>query len=264
MVAKSHERSLAAQRWEQLRALLRERRVVRVDDLCKELGASPATVRRDLARLERLGEVQRVHGGAVRVESQIEEPLFDHKASVNRAAKQQIAKAALDYIGKGETIYLDGGSTVLELARLLREWFNITVITNSLRAALVLASQGPRLILVGGELRRLSQAIVGPLTQHVLSQLNIDKAFMGTFGMTKDGLSTTDPDEAFTKQLVMTRARRVILLADSSKLGQIAIAHSGSFEQVDVLISDDALDKDFVRELVKKGIEVKLVKCNQR
>ena len=182
------------------------------------LNASPATVRRDLARFEELGEVQRVHGGAVSMDSRIEEPLFDAKTSIATKEKQRIARAALPYIEADDTIYLDGGSTVLELARLLRDRTNITVVTNSLRAANELAGRGPKLILVGGELRRLSQTIVGSMTRLMLAGLHMDKAFMGTIGLSLDkGLTTTDPCEAYTKELVMTQARQVILLVDSSK-----------------------------------------------
>lgn len=257
-------RDLAPQRWERLRALLRANRVVRVEELCRQLGASAATIRRDLAMLERLGEVERVHGGAVCVENRIEEPLFDDKAHQNRREKRAIARAALAYVSAGDTVYLDGGSTVLELARLLRDRTNLTVVTNSLRAALELAGAGPRLIVVGGELRRLSQTLVGPLTQHTLAQLCVDRAFMGTFGLSQDGMTTTDPDEAFTKQFVMSRARQVILLADSSKLGKVAMARAGDLDRIHVLISDTGLDRTFAKQLEKRGIKVELTGSKRR
>src|SRR5579859_628788 len=207
-------KALAPERWESLRTLIRERGVIRLEDLCRELGVSPATVRRDLDQLERRGSIRRVHGGAVSVETRLEEPLFDDKTSIAAREKRRISEAALAYIEPGDTIYLDGGSTVLELARLLRERSNLTVVTNSLRAAHELAGRGPRLILIGGELRRLSQTLVGPLTRCILQELHVDKAFMGTIGLAlKEGLTTTDPSEAFTKEFVMGRARQVILLA---------------------------------------------------
>src|SRR5512138_247703 len=165
------QKALAPQRWNDLRALIRESGVIRVEDLCRRLNVSAATVRRDLDQLERLGAIQRVHGGAVSVESRLEEPLFEDKTSLAAREKRRIAEAALQLIEPGDTIYLDGGSTVLELARLLRDRANLTVVTNSLRAASELSGHGPRLIMVGGELRRLSETLVGPLTRLVLSQL---------------------------------------------------------------------------------------------
>jgi DeoR family fructose operon transcriptional repressor len=259
MVTLNHKQ-LAPERWDRLRALIRQNRIVRIEELCRELDVSPATVRRDLEQLEERGEIRRVHGGAVNVESRVEEPLFDAKTGIASKEKQRIAQAALAYLKPNDTVYLDGGSTVLELARLLHDYTNLTVVTNSLRAALELAGRGPRLILVGGELRRLSQTVVGPLTRQLLQGLHLNTAFMGTIGLTgEEGLTTTDPAEAFTKELVMSRADRVVVLADSSKAGKVAFAHAGHLDGVDVVITDTKVPRDFAKQFQEKG--VKLVKA---
>lgn len=256
-MAATETKALAPQRWETLRTLIRDTGVVRVEDLWRRLGVSPATLRRDLAQLEQSGAIRRVHGGAVSTEARLEEPLFDDKASLAVSEKRRIAEAALALIEADETIYLDGGSTVLELARLLRDRTDLTVVTNSLRAAHELAGRGPRLIVVGGELRRLSQTLVGPLTRPLLEGLHLDKAFMGTMGFAlKEGLTTTDAGEAFTKELVLGQARQAILLADSSKAGKVAFARAGAWESIQVLITDDRLDKSFGRELTNLGINL--------
>ncbi|HEY1661320.1 MAG TPA: DeoR/GlpR family DNA-binding transcription regulator [Verrucomicrobiae bacterium] len=252
-----NHKELAPRRHDNLRELIRGSGVIRVEEICRRLNVSPATVRRDLDQLEAAGAIRRVHGGAVSVESRLDEPLFDDKASIAAREKNRIAEAALKFVETGDTIYLDGGSTVLEFARLLRERTNITVVTNSLRAAHELAGRGPRLILIGGELRRLSQTMVGPLTRFTLQELHVDKAFMGTIGMTmKEGLTTTDPSEAFTKELVMSRARQVILLADSAKAGKVSFARAGRLENIHTLITDKELDKEFAKELTKTGIKL--------
>jgi DeoR/GlpR family transcriptional regulator of sugar metabolism len=251
------QKALAPQRWDNLRTLIRERGVIRIEDLCRQLKVSPATMRRDLDQLEQGGAIRRVHGGAVSVESRLEEPMFADKASLAVREKRRIAEAALTFIEPGDTIYLDGGSTVLELARLLRDRTNLTVVTNSLRAAHELSGRGPRLILIGGELRRLSQTMVGPLTRLVLHELHLDKAFMGTIGFSaKEGLTTTDPSEAFTKEVVMGQARQVIVLADSSKAGKVSFASAGHWDDVHVLITDKPVDKDLSKQLVKNGIKL--------
>ena len=159
------QKELAPRRLDNLRELIRGKGVIRVEEICQ-----PA---QGLARHGAAGPgstggsrpIRRVHGGAVSVESRLEEPLFDDKASLAAREKHRIAEAALQFVEAGDTIYLDGGSTVLELARLLHDRTNLTVVTNSLRAAQELAGRGPRLILIGGELRRLSQTMVGPLTR---------------------------------------------------------------------------------------------------
>ncbi|HEU6448846.1 MAG TPA: DeoR/GlpR family DNA-binding transcription regulator [Verrucomicrobiae bacterium] len=255
-----YHKELAPKRLDSLRELIRASGVIRIEEICQRLDISPATARRDLDELETAGLIRRVHGGAVSVERKLDEPLFDDKTSIAAQEKQNIARAALKFVENGDTIYLDGGSTVLELARLLRERTNITVVTNSLRAAHELAGNGPRLILISGELRRLSQTIVGPLTRFSLREIYVDKAFMGTMGLAlKEGLTTTDPNEAFTKEFVMTRSRQVILLADSSKAGKVSLARAGKLENVHVIITDKQVDKKFAKELNKIGI--KLIKA---
>jgi DeoR/GlpR family transcriptional regulator of sugar metabolism len=252
-----NQKELAPRRLDNLRELIRGKGVIRIEEICSQLRVSPATVRRDLDQLEESGAIRRVHGGAVSVESRLEEPLFDDKASIAAREKHHIAEAALQFVEPGDTIYLDGGSTVLEFAQLLHDRTNLTVVTNSLRAAHELAGRGPRLILVGGELRRLSQTMVGPLTRCVLRELHVDKAFMGTIGLSlKEGMTTTDPGEAYTKELVMNQARQVILLADSGKAGKVAFARAGRLENVHVLVTDKQLDKHFAKELTKKGIKL--------
>jgi DeoR/GlpR family transcriptional regulator of sugar metabolism len=250
-------RDLAAKRLEQLRRIVRESQVVRIEELAQQLRVSSATVRRDLGLLESSGEIRRVHGGAVGLESRLEEPLFYDKTSIAVAEKHRIAEAALAYISPGDTVYLDGGSTVLALARRLHDRSNLTIVTNSLRAALELAGRGPRLIIIGGELRRLSQTLVGPLTRLLLDQLNVDKAFMGTMGLTiKEGLTTTDPSEAYTKELVMERAGRVILLADSAKVGKVSFSRAGSLGKVSILITDRRVDPKRAEQIRKRGVDV--------
>lgn len=255
--AQKHK-ELAAERLDRLRGILRETAVVRVDELCAALEVSPATVRRDLEELERRGEARRVHGGAVALEKKhYEEPVFDDKTAIAHEEKVRIAQRAAMFIGPRDTIYLDGGSTVLELARLLRDRAGITVVTNSLRAASELAGSGPQLILIGGELRRLSQTMVGPLTRFMLEELHIDKAFMGTIGISlAEGLTTTDPGEAYTKELVMHRAREVVLLADKSKVGVETFARAGKLENVNALVTDAELPAEYEEFCAKHGVEV--------
>jgi DeoR family transcriptional regulator, fructose operon transcriptional repressor len=251
--AKRAARGLAAARLERLAEVVRREKAVRTEDLCARLGVSPATVRRDLERLEALGAIRRVHGGAVRADGRLEEPHFDDKTGLHAGEKERIAREALRRIQPDDTIYLDGGSTVLALARQLAGRTDLTVVTHSLRAAAELQAGGPRLILVGGELRRRSQTMVGPLTRCLLGELHVDRAFMGTLGLTPDaGMTTTDPAEAYTKDQVMKRAREVILLADASKLGKVMFARAGGLEDLDEVITDRGADRAAVRALKKK------------
>lgn len=256
------ERDLAAERMEKIARILRDRRIVRVNELSSELDVSQATIRRDLIDMERHGQLARVHGGAVCTETQIDEPVFDDKASIATGQKQAIAEAARRFISPNDSIFLDGGSTVLALARLLVDLRNLTVVTNSLRVAGIFASSGPKTILVGGHLRKLSQTFVGPLTAPLLDMLHVDTAFMGTIGFSLEhGLTTTDASEAQTKALVIKHARKRILLADSSKIGKVSFVKFGIADNLDMLITDNAARKANIGEFKKAGLNVLLEKA---
>jgi DeoR/GlpR family transcriptional regulator of sugar metabolism len=247
---------LSPEREQRILELLREAHVVSVVDLSRALEVSAATVRRDLQSMHERKLLQRVRGGAARRPVMRTEPLFQDKEGLNTQAKKAIARAALALIEDHDRIYLDGGSTVLMLARLLDERKDLTVVTNSLMAAGELMSTSHRLVLVGGEFRPLSRTLVGPLTASVIHSIHVDKAFMGTIGFTlEDGMTTTDPQEAFTKARIMERAHQVILLADGSKLGVASFARSGAADDVDVLITE-AVDPRFRDDLEASGIEV--------
>jgi DeoR/GlpR family transcriptional regulator of sugar metabolism len=250
--------AFAPERRERLRQIVRSRHAVRVEDLRSELGVSTATIRRDLDELEEMGALRRVHGGAVAVDGMRPvEARFEAKAASHAEEKRRIAARALDLVEPDSSIYLDSGSTCLELARLLVGRDDISVVTNSLPAIVELAGRGPRLVVVGGELRPLSQAIVGPLSARLLDGLFVDRAFMGTFSLSLEaGLTTTDPAEAFTKEQVLSRAREVILLADSSKLGTRSFAHAGRLDQVDAVITDASPDEEAASVFTAAGVRV--------
>lgn len=228
-----------------------------IAELAGALQVSEATVRRDLQSLEDRGAVLRVHGGAVRVgDSEKREPLFHEKATIRTSEKERIAEAALTLIDDGDSIYLDGGSTVLALARKLGSRRELTVVTNSLMAAAELMESRHRLILLGGEFRPLSRTMVGPLTAPIGEMLHIGKAFFGTIGLTLSGVSTTDPGEAFTKKLILGRAGKSVLLADSGKFGRASLVDAGALDDFSTLITDSGVSPEFVKMLRKRKIEV--------
>jgi DeoR family fructose operon transcriptional repressor len=248
---------LAAARRQRLGALVDARRAVRLEELSAALGVSQATVRRDLNALAAAGRLRRVHGGAVAADQRLDEPHFEVKAGAAAEEKARIAARAVDLLSPADTVYLDSGSTVLGVARLLHGWSRLTVVTNSLPVANELVGRGPRLILVGGEVRATSRAIVGPLTRLLLESLHVDRALMGTFALSlEEGLSTTDPAEAYTKELVLARAGEVILLADSSKMGTRSFTGAGRLDEIDVLVTDTGIDDRAVRALERRGIRV--------
>jgi DeoR/GlpR family transcriptional regulator of sugar metabolism len=249
--------AFAPERRERVKQIIKLRHVVRVEDLKAELGVSTATIRRDLHELEEAGEIRRVHGGAMSIDPRPIEARFEAKAAEHREAKRRIAERAAAMVEPDSRIYVDAGSTCLQLARLLAPRTDITVVTNSLPAINELAGQGPRLIVIGGELRALSQALVGPLSAKVLDELYLDRAFVGTFSLSLDaGLTTTDPAEAFTKEHVLSHAREAVLLVDGSKIGSRSFAHAGRLDQIDVVITDAELDEEAGTTFEHAGVRV--------
>jgi len=252
----SEHKLLNAQREHRILELLRQSTVMTVGGLSAELAVSEATIRRDLQSMHERKLLQRVRGGATLHPVSRVEPVFNDKETQNKAVKRRIAAKAVELVEDHDVIYLDGGSTVLMLAELLESRNGLTVVTNSLMAASRLMGAEHRLILVGGEFRPLSRTLVGPLTAAVAGSLHVDKAFMGTMGFTiEDGMTTTDANEAFTKEQMMKRSNQVILLADSSKLGIPSFVRSGDISDMDILITD-RVDPLFRADLEANGIEV--------
>lgn len=228
-----------------------------ITELSSKIGVSEATIRRDLDSLEGLEKVRRVHGGAVKVKDIESEPVFIEKASRNAEGKETIANLALSLIEDSDVIYLDGGSTIQELAKLLSQKNGLTIVTNSIMAVVELFETEHRLIVIGGEFRKLSRTTIGVLTEKILNSVNINKAFLGTIGFSDSkGISTTDTGEAFTKELVMKNANKVFVLADSTKIGVESFAVSGELSYMDALITDSEVDANFAKQLNKNNVEI--------
>lgn len=231
---------------------------VDVSTLAAELDVAAETVRRDLTVLERRGLLRRVHGGAVPVERLALEPSVPERDLANPAAKDAIARAALDLLGDARTIVLDGGTTTARLAALLPEGRELTVVTHALPVAAALASlPGITLHLVGGHVRGRTLVATGPWTTAALGSLRADVVVLGTNGVSVErGLTTPDLAEAEAKRALAAAGRRVVVLADRSKLGRDELVTFAPLEQVDTLVTDAGADADLVAELAAAGVEV--------
>lgn len=257
MVNQKNNRKLLSPEREELILAALGAGVRTISELAGALQVSEATVRRDLQSLEDRGAVQRVHGGAVRVEeTEKREPLFHEKTSIRTDEKERIAEAALALIEDGDSIFLDGGSTVLALAHKLGNRRELTIVTNSMMAAAELMESRHRLILLGGEFRPLSRTLVGPLTASIGESLHIGKAFFGTIGLTLSGVSTTDPGEAYTKKLILNRSAKAYLLADSGKFGRNSLIDAGALDDFYGVVTDSGISPEFVKSLKKRKIEL--------
>lgn len=234
---------------------------VSVADLATRFDVTTETIRRDLDALDKRGVLRRVHGGAVVAENvALVETAVGEREPAFVAQKTRIAEAALAYLpASGSTVILDAGTTIARLAAAAPAGSFGTVVTNSVPVAAQLASAngGAQVHLLGGRVRGLTQATVGGETVAALGRLRCDVAFIGTNGVSAGhGFSTPDPDEAAVKEAMVAAARKVVVLADSSKIGVELLVTFAPLAAVDVLVTDSAISASDRAELNAAGIEV--------
>jgi DeoR family fructose operon transcriptional repressor len=233
---------------------------VTVTELAAVFQVSESTIRRDLRELEEAGKIARTHGGAIALEQEKNEPTFLEKEDRFRTQKEAIALKALSLIEEGDTIFLDSGTTTYYLAKLLKSFVRLTVVTNSPMIVQEL-NQCPsiQLLVVGGSLRHNTQAIVGPYADRMIRTLHCDKLFLAINGIDRVyGLTTPNVEEAETKRQMVAAARQVILLADHSKYGKITLTKVAELAEIHQFIVDRALPAKAIEELQSEGIRILL------
>jgi DeoR family fructose operon transcriptional repressor len=250
----------AEERQQAIAMLVTDRGRVSVADVAERFSVTTETVRRDLAVLERAGMLRRVHGGAVPAGAfTVVEPALGERGGTHTEQKRKIAAAALDLVpGRNGSLVLDGGSTTAALAEVLPGDRHLLAATNSVPIATRLsASPGVELYVLGGRVRGVTQTAVGESTVRALAELRVDVVFLGTNGISVGhGFSTPDEGEATVKRAMVRAAQRVVVLADSSKLGREHLVRFATPEDVDVLVTDDGADPGLVAELEQRGVEV--------
>lgn len=231
-----------------------------VAQLAAAFDVSPATIRRDLRLLESQRLLGRTHGGAVAQGVLYELPLR-YKSARQHEQKLRIAREAGSRVLDGSAIGLTGGTTTTEVARMLVDRQRLTVVTNALNIASELAVRpNLKLVVTGGVARSESYELVGPLAEASLEGLNLDIVFLAVNGISaRAGLTTHHEIEAGTNRALLARAREVIVVADSSKIDQVAFARICELSDVDELITDNGADRHAISTLRESGIKVTTV-----
>ncbi|WP_430780311.1 DeoR/GlpR family DNA-binding transcription regulator [Actinoplanes sp. G11-F43] len=226
--------------------------------LAESFGVTAETIRRDLTVLERSGVLRRVHGGAIPVERLGFEPALATRDAVLISEKERIAKAALAEIPDEGAIILDAGTTTARLAHLLPADRELTVVVNSpVLAATLGLKPNLTVLLLGGRVRGKTLATVDDWALRPLADMYVDVAFMGANGLSVErGMTTPDPAEAAVKRAMIAAARRVVLLADHTKIGNDYLAKFGALADLDLLITDNGLDQDLAAEVETTGVRV--------
>ncbi|HEX7063551.1 MAG TPA: DeoR/GlpR family DNA-binding transcription regulator [Bacillales bacterium] len=254
----------AAQRKAEILDRLMAKGNVTVNQLAEDLGVSEPTIRRDLEDLEEEGKLKRTYGGAVTTEVSTFEPSLPEKVVHYPEEKSAIGRKALSLIETGDTVLLDSGTTTLEIARNLPD-MEITVVTNSLQIGQELSScRKVKLLFLGGELRPTTGAFVGSLTESLLSQLNVDKLFLGTNAIDLErGVTTPNTTEAATKRAMIYSAREIILTADHSKFGKISLVKVCDFADLDVIVTDSDFPEEYAEVFEQNNVGMILSSAEQ-
>ncbi|WP_369148392.1 DeoR/GlpR family DNA-binding transcription regulator [Streptomyces sp. R44] len=259
------------ERWSKLLELLAVEGKLDVEDAAAAVSVSPATIRRDLDELAEQRLLVRTRGGAMAHGVSYELPLR-YKSSRRTSEKQRIAGAVADLLAVGDVVGLNGGTTTTEVARALvlragggsaepgesQSGPMYTVVTNALNIAGELAVRPQfKIVATGGVARPQTYELVGPLTVGVLNEVVLDVAVLGVDGVDPElGVMTHHEDEAGISRLFAQRARKVILVTDSSKMGKRAFAKICGLDQIDVIVTDSGIAPDIAAKLSEAGIEV--------
>ncbi len=248
----------APERQQEILRLARDGGRVDVLSLAEQFQVTAETVRRDLKALDRAGLLRRVHGGAIPAGRLGFEPDLTERESTYADEKDRIAKAALAELPTDGTVILDAGSTVARLAAAIPLEATLTVVTHSLPIAARLADHpGIQLHLVGGRVRHRTRAAVDAWALRAYGEIRADVLFVAANGFSAEyGLTTPDLAEAAVKRAAVAAARRVVLLADSTKHGEEHFARFGDLADVDLLITDSGLSPEDGADLERGGTEV--------
>jgi len=246
------------ERQKQILSLLTRQQRLSVAEIVAQFAISEATARRDLESLASQGKAQRVHGGVIAVEQAPPELPILERESEQLDEKIRIARATAELVSDNETVFLGSGSTVLEVARHLRNRRNLTVITNSLPVLNMLVGiNGITVISLGGMLRDSELSFIGHITEQALMEVRADKVIMGTRGVSLEhGLTNDYLQETLTDRAILKIGRKVIIVADHTKVNRVATALLAPLDSVQTFVTDSKSDKKFIQALKKNGIEV--------
>ncbi len=233
---------------------------VEVDELAQTLVVSEMTVRRDLTELDELGFLERVHGGALipnHGKETAELPVIE-RGKQKTEIKERLGKAVASMINDGEKIFLGSGSTTAAIASSLANHHNLTVITNALNIANILATATDvKVVIAGGFLRRSELSLVGYFAENALHGLQVDKSIIGVQGIDPvKGLTNDNMEELITDQAILNLSKTVIVVADHSKFGRVAAIRTAPITAVTKIITNTGGPRDILQAIRQMGVQI--------
>ena len=241
-----------------------ERKVV-VEDLAARLGVTVQTIRRDLSELADAGKLDRVHGGAI-IPSGVTNIGYDERRILNAQAKADIARICAENIPENSSLFLNIGTTTEAVARALLHHRNLTVVTNNMNVANILAAnEGCDVVVAGGVLRRSDGGLVGDLTEQTIARFKVDYAIIGTSALDSDGdLLDFDLQEVRVSRAILGQARKAFLVVDSSKFTRTAPVRIASLSELDAVFTDAPFPDDLCQRCDGWGTAVHLAPARPR
>ena len=249
---------LAIERRNRILARLRAEKHVVVSELAKQFEVSEETIRRDLDKMEKEGQVVKSYGGAVLSENGAAELPFVVRKRSNVAEKQKIAELAASLVSDGDAIILDASSTAVFIARKLKTKKNITIITNSVEVLMELSDvTGWRILSTGGTLKENSCALIGPQAEEMLASYHVGKVILSCKGVDEDGgFSDSNDSHASLKRKMLACGAQKIFAVDSSKFGKRSFIEISGFEGIDAVLTDKRPPEHWVKLLASHGVEL--------
>lgn len=248
----------AVERQQRIRESLEAGEFLDVRHLGRRFRASASTIRRDLIRLESRGVLRRVHGGAVSVQAREDRLGLPWRATRAHAEKARIGKAAAALVEDGQTVILDGGSTVAEVARNLLGR-RLQIITSSIPIAEIFwDSRASEVTLTGGYLYPRLGVLLGPFCEQLLASVSADLLIMGIGGITDTGFSNSNSLIVSSERRMIEAARSVMVVADDGKFGRRAMVDLAPLEVADVVVSNEPLDARYREWLERAGVRLEL------
>jgi DeoR family transcriptional regulator, fructose operon transcriptional repressor len=234
---------LKTQRLEIIMDLVKQKKIVSIEQLVNNLGISESTVRRDIETLDKQGQLKKVHGGVQYINKIKNEVMMHEKLVTKNAEKEKIAKYAASLVEDGDCIFLDAGSTTLQMIPYLQDK-KITVITNGINHIEQLIQYEINSYIVCGQIKPTTKAILGEETMEYLKKYYFDKAFLGINGISfENAFSTPDVKEASIKKLVINKSKNSYILADTSKFNQSCLVKIAELDEVTLIT--DQFNKDY-------------------
>lgn len=235
---------------------LRNKGIVKVNEIAKKFGVTTETARRDIAALQEKKLVRKIYGGAVLADTTIKDSLYSTRETLNAAEKESIGKLAASLINEQDTIILGSGTTILEIAKNIKHFNNLTVITNSLPVISELMHTKIQLFCTGGLVGTLDMNMTGPFTTQALKNFHVDMAFLTALGITPQiGVTCYTPEEALIAKQIRSQASQMILAMDSSKFGHNSLVVQGSVEDYDIIITDSGISDSYRSDFDNEDIE---------